>query len=133
MLNDPPFGGQTVALVTVSQTGQPGWGGLRATTRTPVRLEGCHFRPYSSSETPERQIDVTTEVWKLTAPPEAAALAVKASGQLIYDGTDHPELIDLDSEFGKSSTFQIYGQIMPRYDADKAVHHVTVFCKRQVG
>lgn len=126
------FGGQTVGLVTVTEIGQPGWGGLRGSTRTVTPLEGCHFRPVSSVETPEGQTDVTTEVWKLTAPPAAATLAVKANGQLVYDGTEHPELLDLDSEAGKAATFQIDGQKMPKYDLD-AIHHVTIMCKRQVG
>ncbi|ART69119.1 hypothetical protein BTO20_11475 [Mycobacterium dioxanotrophicus] len=126
------FGGQTVAFVAVTQTGSPGWGGLKPTVRTATPLGGCHFRPASSSETPDTQIDVTTEVWKLTAPPEAAALAVKANGELVYDGSDHPELLDLESDAGKAATFQIDGPIMPKYDGAE-VHHVTIFCKRQAG
>lgn len=127
------FGGQTVAFVTVTRTGAPGWGGLKPTTRALTPLGGCRFRQVSSVETPETQTDVTTEVWKLTAPADAAALAVKANGQLVYDGSDHPELIDLDSAAGKAATFQIDGQITPKFDMDGSTHHVTIMCKRQVG
>ncbi|QSM03943.1 head-to-tail stopper [Mycobacterium phage prophiGD91-2] len=127
------FGGQTVAFVMVNQTGQPGWGGLKATSRSMVPLSGCRFRLLSSTETPETQTDVTTEVWKLTAPPEVSALAVKANGQLVYDGTDHPELVDLDSPTGRAATFQIDGPIAPKFDMGGPIEHVTIICKRQVG
>lgn len=124
------FGSQTVAFVAVTETGPIGWGGLKAKTRSATPLAGCHFRPASSTETPDAQTDVTTEVWKLTAPPPAA-LAVNASGELVYDGTDHPELLDLDSDAGKAATFQVDGPIMPKYDLAGGVHHVTIMCKRQ--
>lgn len=127
------FGGQTVGFVTVTETGSPGWGGLKAKVRTTTRLSGCRFRSASSTETPDTQTDVTTEVWKLTAPPEAVALAAKANGQLVYDGTAHPEVLDLDSDAGKAATFQIDGPVIPKYDMDGSVHHVTVMCKRQAG
>lgn len=126
------FGGQTVAFVAVTETGSPGWGGLKPTTQVATPQGGVHFRPVSSSETPDTQTDVTTEVWKLTAPPEAAALVVKANGLLVYDGSDHPELLDLDSDAGMAATFHVDGPIMPKYDGAK-VHHVTIFCKRQAG
>jgi hypothetical protein len=127
------FGGQTVAFVTVTQAGMPGWGGLKPTTRSLTRLGGCRFRQLSSVETPETQTDVTTEVWKLTAPAASAALAVKANGELVYDGSDHPELIDLESAAGRAATFQVDGQITPKFDMDGTTHHVTIMCKRQVG
>lgn len=123
------FGGQTVAFIAVTETGQPGWGGLREKVKVATALGGCHFRPASSDEV-DGQTDVTTEVWKLTAPPDAAALAAKANGELVYDGTGHPELVDLDSDAGKQATFQIDGPIMPKYDGGQ-VHHVTIMCKRQ--
>ncbi|OBB15052.1 hypothetical protein A5761_15025 [Mycolicibacterium setense] len=127
------FGGQTVAFVTVTETGPIGWGGLKSKTRVATSLAGCHFRPAASTETPDTQTDVATEVWKLTAPPAVAALAVKASGELVYDGSDHPELLDLESDAGKKATFQIDGPIMPKYGLDNSVHHVTIMCKRQAG
>lgn len=127
------FGGQTVAFVAVTATGAPGWGGLREKLRTVTPLAGCRFRVLTSDETPVTQTDVTTEVWKLTCPPSAAALAVKANGELLYDGTDHPELLDPESEAGRGALFQTDGQILPKYDMDGNVHHVTIFYKRQRG
>lgn len=127
------FGGQTVAFVAVSQTGSPGWGGLREKVRVATPLSGCRFRSHTSDETPVTQTDVATEIWKLTAPPDAAALVVAANGELLYDGSDHPELLDPDSDAGKAATFQIDGPIQPKRDMDGSVHHVTIWCKRQAG
>ncbi|AJA43310.1 head closure [Mycobacterium phage Sbash] len=127
------FGDQVVALVTVTETGAPGWGGLKGKARTATKVTGCHFRLSSSTETPDGQTNVATEVWKLTAPPTAAALAAKPGGELIYDGTKHPEALDLDTAAGIAATFQIDGPIAPKYDVDGQVHHVTIMCKRQAG
>ncbi len=127
------FGGQTVAFLSVTETGQPGWGGIREDVRVATRCPGVRFRPYSSVETPVTQTDVTTERWKLTAPADAVALAVKGNGELLYDGTEHPELLDLDAESTLQFVFQVDGQKMPKHDMDGPVHHVTIMCKRQVG
>uniref|UniRef100_UPI003C30EB7C Head closure protein n=1 Tax=Mycolicibacterium phage Mycofy1 TaxID=3349809 RepID=UPI003C30EB7C len=127
------FGGQVVALVSVAETGVPGWGGLKAKARTTTRQPGVHFRPASSTETPDGQTNVATEVWKLTAPPTAAVLAAKPGGELVYDGTEHPESLDLDSAAGRAATFRVDGPIMPKYDLAGQVHHVTIMCKRQAG
>lgn len=126
------LGAQVIAIVSVTGTGEPGWGGLKQKTRVATRVAGVQFWPVSSDETPVTQTDVTTEVWRLIASPEAAVLAAKGNGQLVYDGTDHPELLDLDSDAGRAATFEIDGQHMPRQDFS-ALHHVTIFCKRQVG
>lgn len=133
MLTFEPFGNQVVAFVAVTQSGEPGWGGLKQKTRTATRCPAVRFRPYSSTETPVTQTDATTEVWKLTAPPEAAALAVEGNGELVYDGSDHPELLDLEADSTRQFVFLIDGQRMPKYDMDGSVNHVTIFCKRQVG
>jgi len=127
------FGAQVVGVVAVSQSGEPGWGGLKAKSRSVVRVPGCHFRPYSSDETPVTQTDVASEVWKLTAPPAAAVLLAKASGELVFDGSEHPESLDLGSAEGRAAVFQVDGPVMPKFDLDGSVHHVTVFCKRQAG
>ncbi|MGV0785113.1 hypothetical protein [Mycolicibacterium sp. XJ775] len=110
------FGNQTVKIVTVTETGAPGYLGKKAEARTEVEVAGCHFRPASVTETPDAETDVATEVWKLTAPPVAAVLNAKSTDELIYAG----------------ETFQIDGPIMPKYDLG-ALHHVTVMCKKQVG
>lgn len=122
----PSFGGQTVKLVTVAQSGSPGRLGLKAETRTAVTVSGCRGRVLSSSETPEQQTDVATEVWKWTLPPVAAALAAKATGELVYDGTASPVQTT-------ASTFQIVGPIAEKRNMDGSVHHVTILCKRQAG
>ncbi len=127
------FGEQVVAFVAVTQSGTPGWGGLKQKSHTVTRFPGVHFRPFSSDETPVTQTDITTEVWKLTAGPEVLALAVKGNYELLYDGTDHPEALDPEADASKEFLFQIAGQTMPKYDLDGSVDHVTIFCKRQVG
>lgn len=127
------FGDQVVAFVAVTQSGTPGWGGLKQKTRTATRFPGVHFRPHSSDETPVTQTDVTTEVWKLTAGPEVLELAVKGNHELLYDGTDHPEALGLEADATREFVFQVDGQRMPKYDLDGSVDHVTIFCKRQVG
>lgn len=120
------FGGQTVTIVTVAQSGNPGRLGLKAETRTPTTLSGCRFRPMASTETPEGQTDVAGETWKLTAPPVAAALAVTSTSEIVYDGTASPTQ-------SIATTFQVVGPPMPKYDMDGAVHHVTIIGKRQAG
>lgn len=108
------FGGQAVAFVTVSR-GAAGYLGLAAESRTSDTVFGCHFRPFSSTETPEGATDVATEVWKCTAPPVSAALNASPGDELSYDGF----------------TFQIVGAVQPKYGLDGAVHHVTIMAKRQ--
>jgi len=127
------FGGQAVAFVAVTQSGEPGWGGLKQKSRTVTRLAGVRFRPVSVDETPVTQTDATTEVWKLTAPPDAVALAAKGNGELVYDGSQHPELLDPEADSTRQYVFQIDGQRMPRPDMDGVLHHVTIYAKRQVG
>lgn len=126
------FGDQTVVIVTVSETGAPGYLGMKAKAYTKAKVQGCHFRPTSSTESPKAETNTTQIVWKLTAPPEVAALAAKSTGQLVYDGSDSPELLDLESDAGKAATYQIDGPIMPKYDFGE-LHHVTIMCKRQAG
>lgn len=126
------FGSQVVAIVSVTNTGGVGWGGLKEKARTATRVEGVQFWPLTSDETPVTQTDVTTEVWRLIAGLDAAVLAAAGNGELVYDGSDHPELLDLDSDAGRAATFQIDGQKMPKQDF-QSLHHVTIFAKRQVG
>lgn len=110
------FGDQAVKIVTVAETGSPGYLGVKSKSRTEIEVTDCHFRPVGVSETPDAETNVATEVWKLTAPPVAAVLAAKPNGELIYDG----------------KTFKIDGPVMPKYDFG-ALHHVTVMCKRALG
>lgn len=127
------FGGQTVALVTVAQTGAPGYLGMTSEQRTVVPLPAVRFRQLSGEEAAEYATNTTTEVWKCTAPPGSEALAAASTGELVYDGTDHPELLDLDSDEGRAATFQIDGPIAPKYRRGGTVHHVTIIAKRETG
>lgn len=126
------FGGQVVAFVTVASTGAVGWGGLKEKTKGATAVSGCRFRPFTTMEA-DQQTDVATEVWKLTAPPEAGVLAAASTGEILYDGTGSPDDLDLDSPEAQAATWQIDGQVQPKYDLDGTVHHVTVMCKRQRG
>lgn len=120
------FGGQTIKLATVTQTGQPGFLGLKAETRTDVTVAGCRGRVLSVDETGEPQTDVATEVWKWTLPPAAAAVASRSTGELVYDGTANPART-------ATSVFRIDGPPQPKFAMDGTVHHVTIMAKRQVG
>lgn len=107
------FGGQSVTVVTVSESGEPGYLGVKTKTRSEVVVSGCHFRPLSTSET-VGQTDVATQLWKLTAPPVDAVLGLSAGDELVHADT----------------TFQVDGVPLPKYDLAGQVHHVTVTCKR---
>lgn len=80
------FGSQTVAFVTVTGTGVFDDNGFETTAPTDVPVEGCRHRPLSASEASEVLGDVGRQVWKTTAPPEAAAIAAKSTGTLKVDG-----------------------------------------------
>lgn len=110
-------GGQTVGFVTVDRVGDPGYLGLVAKTTTVVPFTGVSFQSVSAAETPEGQTDVTTERWQLVAPPSAEPLAVRSTGELIYDG----------------DTFQVDGPISPRHDLSGTRSHVMIMYKRQAG
>jgi hypothetical protein len=123
------LGGQTVAFVTVSRSGDPGYLGLVDESRSAAQVSGGRFRQLTAAEQVEAGTDVASEVWKYTGPPDAHALAVKSTGELIYDGTDNPQL----PAEPDSTTFSIYGPIAPKYNMDGSVHHVTILAKRWVG
>lgn len=110
------FGAQTVTFVTVTETGQPGFLGVKAKVRSEVAVSGCHFRPFKTTEL-VTETDVATEIWKCTAPAEAAVIAAKSTGEVKHNGL----------------TFQIEGPIQLKCDLGNQVHHVTIFCKRQAA
>jgi hypothetical protein len=110
------FGGHTIVLTTVTTSGEPGYLGLQSETRTNVTVGGCHGRVLSTAEV-DAQTDTTSEVWKWTVPPVAAALAAKPADELTYQGR----------------VFQIDGPPMPKCDIDGTPHHVTLLAKRQAG
>jgi hypothetical protein len=109
------FGGQTIVLTTVTTSGQPGYLGIMTEVRTDTTVTGCHGRVLSTAEI-DAQTDTSTEVWKWTVPPVAAAINAKPNGELTYGGR----------------VFQIDGPVMPKTDG-ATVHHVTILAKRQVS
>jgi len=114
---EAPFGSQTVTFVAVAQSGDPGYLGLKAKSRTETAVTGCLFEPVLSSETPDAQTNVATGIWLCTAPPVAASIAANSTGELKVGGV----------------TYQIDGPAMPKFDRAGAIHKVLILCKRQVG
>lgn len=80
------FGSQTVAFVTLVGNGVFDDNGFETTTEAEVPVTGCRHRPLSAAEATEALGDVGRQVWKTTAPPEAAAIAAKSTGTLKVDG-----------------------------------------------
>lgn len=80
------FGSQTVSFVTVTGTGVFDDLGYETTTEAEVPVEGCRHRPLSAQEASEVFGNVARQVWKTTAPPEAAAIAAKSTGVLKEGG-----------------------------------------------
>lgn len=74
------FGSQTVSFVTVTGTGVFDDLGYETTTESEVAVAGCRHRPLSAKEATEALGDVSIQIWKTTAPPEAAAIAAKSTG-----------------------------------------------------
>lgn len=120
------FGGQTVGFVTITDSGSAGYLGLKPKSRTLALAHGVQFWPLETTEAPDAETNVTSEVWRFIGPPDAAALAAKSIGELVYDGTDDPADI-------AENRFQIVGPKKPRSDGAGTLHHVTIMCKRQAG
>lgn len=118
MLNIPlEFGKQTVTFVSVTDTGVPGYLGVKTQTRTETPVTGCRFRPFNVTETADSETDIATGIWKCTAPPVAAAVNATPGDEVKVDGV----------------TYQIDGPVQPKRDPYGVLHHVTVMCKRQAG
>lgn len=120
------LGKQTVIISTLTPSGSPGFLGLTGETVSNATVTGCRARVMSSTETAELQIDVTTEMWKFTLPPVAAATAAQSTGEIVYDGTASPTR-------AAGAVFQIHGPPQPKVDLDGTLHHVTIMAKRQAG
>lgn len=80
------FGSQTVTFVTVTGTGVYDEFNNETMTETDVPVTGCRHRPLRAEEAAEMFGNVATQVWKTTAPPEAAAIAAKSTGTLKEGG-----------------------------------------------
>jgi hypothetical protein len=80
------FGSQTVSFVTATGNGVFDEYGIEGTTDVDVPVTGCRHRPLRADEVPISLGEVATQIWKTTAPPEAAAIAAKSSGTLKEGG-----------------------------------------------
>lgn len=83
------FGSQTVTFIVETPTGTPGRLGTKTLIPTPVAVTGCRHRPLTAKEAADVMTNVATQVWKTTAPPEAAAVAAKSTGKLQVDGVTY--------------------------------------------
>lgn len=117
------FGGQTVTFVTVTEDPS-----VRdryespAKVRTETAVRGCRFRPAGTSAAPATREkielgDITSERWKITAPPISAVLNAKATDEVIVDGV----------------TYQIVGGVRPFADMNGRNFKVTIVVERRVG
>ena len=111
------IGAQTITLVAIARSGEPGYLGLMAEIRTETTVTGCHGRVLSTSETDQTATQSGETVWKWTVPPVAAALSATSTGELIYD----------------SVTYQIDGEPQPKCDLAGKLSHVTILARRQTG
>ncbi|GFG83386.1 hypothetical protein [Mycolicibacter algericus] len=113
------LGNRTVTFVKVGKADQPGYLGVtdrKDRPRSPFPpVRGCHLRPMSATESDSTHVE--TGMWKLTAPPAAAALAMNAPDEFVADGV----------------TYLVEGAAMPKYDTDGTVDHVTIIGKLQEG
>jgi hypothetical protein len=83
------FGNKTVSFVTLEHTGVYDDFGVEQVNEVPVSVTGCRHRPLSAAEATEALGNVAHQVWKTTAPPEAAAAAAKSTGHLTVDGVTY--------------------------------------------
>lgn len=106
-------GGHTVTIAAGAITS----GRLGATTTlgAAVTVSGCFMQPLHVSEK-VTETDVAIAFWRCIAPAVPAALAVTATGEIVFNG----------------DTYQITGS-KPYSDFSGAVDHVTIECERQVG
>lgn len=111
------FGGQTVTFVSFAEAGSPGALGTYQMVETRVDVTGCRHRPLTFQETAETDTDIATEMWKTTAPPEAAVVAAEATGVIEVDG----------------ETFHIIGGPRMHVDMDGTPFKVTIVSQKQTG
>lgn len=119
------LGPHTIGFVTVTESGDPGYLGLKTETRTVVLVSGGLMQPASVQERQALGTDVSTELWTWTGPAETAALAADSTGEILFDGTATPADV-------AGNRFQIEGPVMPESDFT-GVNHVVVMCRRQHG
>lgn len=111
------LGAQTVTFVSFTEGATPDSLGIKPETAVEVEVAGCVFEPLRVDETPQTEVDISTQVWRCTAPPVAAAVNADGTGLLKYGGI----------------TYQIVGGARPCRDFAGALSHVVVLAQRQVG
>jgi hypothetical protein len=80
------FGNQVVTFVTLTGTGECDDFGVEQVEEVEVSVDGCRHRPLSAAEASGAFGNLARQVWKTTAPPEAAAIAAKSTGTLKEGG-----------------------------------------------
>lgn len=111
------FGGQTVTVVTFTLDDDEDNLGVRAEIPSETAVTGCRFRPLSFAETAQTEFDVSTQIWKCTAPPAAAILAADEKGYLRVDG----------------DTYSIVAGPQPFCDMEGRVFKVTLLAQKHDG
>lgn len=111
------FGGQTVTFVSYADSGVANALGTYTQAETTTDVKNCRHRPLAFKETAQYDVDVATEMWKTTAPPEDAVLAARANDVIRVDGV----------------TYQIIGGPRHHRDMDGSPYKVTIISKLQSG
>lgn len=109
------FGGQVVTIPITTGTGEYDELGNEIVDTESVDVGGCRHRPLSVNETPEWVTDVGTQVWKTTAPPADAILAL-----------DTASTIEVDEV-----TYQVIAGAQPFPDKSGTLFKVTILSKVQ--
>jgi hypothetical protein len=92
MLNIPAeFGKQTLTFVAFT-AGTRGSLGTYVPGEVPTVVPGCRHRPLSAKETAEYDLNVSTMVFKTTAPPVAGVLNAQPDGE-IREGSEVYKII----------------------------------------
>ena len=79
------FGGQVVTIPVTTGTGEYDELGNELVDTESVDVGGCRHRPLSVSETPDWVTNIGTQVWKTTAPPDEAILALDTDSTIVVD------------------------------------------------
>lgn len=109
------FGGQVVTIPVTTGTGEYDELGNELVDTESVDVGGCRHRPLSVSETPDWVTNIGTQVWKTTAPPDEAILAL---------GTE--------STFDESGvTYQVIAGVQPFRDMNGNLFKCTILSKVQ--
>jgi hypothetical protein len=83
------FGVTTVTFISETPSGARGKLGTQTPAEARVDVPGCRFRPLYAREMPEDLTNLATQVWRCTAPPEAAAIVAKSTGVLEVEGVKY--------------------------------------------